>query len=136
VSTIVVALDRTVSPKVVDYVRGLAAVGKPVCIVLVDEATADRFRSTDGFEPGPLLEVRALLAAEPFAGLGPGLGRLYGALARPWLLGRHWRALTTAAASAERIVAADLAATTLVWRLCRRHPHVVATTALDPPVAV
>lgn len=52
---------------------------------------------------------------------------------RPWLLARRWRSIEREVdlGSAARIVAADLGATTLVWRLAKRYPAAVATTALD-----
>ncbi|MER5455135.1 hypothetical protein ABT008_10140 [Micromonospora sp. NPDC002389] len=53
--------------------------------------------------------------------------------ARPWLLARAGRATvaTLDVGSADRIVAADVSAVPLGWRLARQHQHVPATTALD-----
>jgi hypothetical protein len=54
--------------------------------------------------------------------------------------GRSLRGLDVA--GADRIIAADIHAVALGWRLARRHPHVPATTSLDasvythPPVGI
>jgi hypothetical protein len=127
----IVALDRTPSARVVEYAGQLADSGASVTVVFVDQATVNRLRAT-----GVDARVRtdALLRAEP-GPLPRRLDRIYVALVRPWLLGWRWRKLRSDVAKAERIVAADMSATTLVWRLCRRYPDIVATTALDPPVA-
>ncbi len=101
--------------------------------MLVDEATVTRVRAS-GVDPR--VRISALLGAEPLGSLPRPLGRLYVALVRPWLFGWRWRTLRSDVTAAERIVAADVSATTLVWRLCRRYPEIVATTALDPPAAV
>src|SRR5262249_44717941 len=101
-------------------------------MVVVDEATATRLRAT-GVDPR--VRTNALLRAEPRP-LPRRLDRVYVALVRPWLLGWRWRKLRSDVASAERIVAADMSATTLVWRLCRRHRNIVATTALETPAAI
>ena len=52
---------------------------------------------------------------------------------RPWLLVRYGRGRVEALdlAGVDRIVAADTPAVPLAWRLARRYPDVVATTALD-----
>lgn len=151
---VIVALERTVSPALARHVADLVDAGVPVCLVLVDEAAVAQFRAAcrseicrqlrdSGAVPArPHCDVLALLPDEGRLWLARVLSgrlrRLYSAVVRPWLLGRHWRALDSwvAIASAERLVAADIPATTLVWRLCRRHPHVVATTALEPPAAL
>lgn len=136
---LVVALDRTVSPSVLDHVIVLLSAEVPVWLVLIDEPAVAELRAAGTVAPHPLLEVLALLPDEQrqrLPRLLPArMRRLYAAAVRPWWLGRRWRALARRAdpAGAERIVAADVAATTLVWRLSRRYPHVAATTALDPP---
>lgn len=136
---VVVALDRKVSRSVVDHVGELLGAGVSVCLVLIDESAVAQFRDAGDVSPHPLLEVQALLPDEQnlrLRRLLPGrLHRLYAAVVRPWLLGRRWRALPVRVdvAAAERLVAADVTAITLVWRLSRRYPHVVATTALDSP---
>jgi hypothetical protein len=52
---------------------------------------------------------------------------------RPYLLSRRFRELLkhVDVATADRIVAADISAVTLAWRLARRFPGPVATTGLD-----
>jgi len=52
---------------------------------------------------------------------------------RPWILARSARNTLAGieVGAADRIVAGDISAVTLGWRLARRHPDVVATTALD-----
>ena len=54
---------------------------------------------------------------------------------RPYLLARRSRSLEKRLElrGVERIVAADISAVALGWRLARRHPDAVATTALDRP---
>jgi hypothetical protein len=131
-ATIIVALDRTPAARVVEYAGQLADSGASVCMVVADAATATRLRAS-GVDPR--VRTNALLRAEP-APLPRRLDRIYVALVRPWLLGWRWRRLLADVATAERIVAADMSATTLVWRLSRRYPDIVATTALDPPVAI
>jgi hypothetical protein len=137
---LVVALEPTPAPAVVGYVADLVDAGIPVGLVLVDEAAVARFRDSGAVPARPHLDVLALVPDEKSLWLprllSGRLRRLYSAVVRPWLLGRRWRALDTRAASAERVVAADVAAITLVWHLGRRHPHVVATTALEPPAAL
>lgn len=51
---------------------------------------------------------------------------------RPLVLARRFRSVTSVdVASADRIVAADISAIALGWRLARQYPDIVATTALD-----
>jgi hypothetical protein len=54
---------------------------------------------------------------------------------RPYLLARRSRSLEKRLdlAGVERIVAGDISAVALGWRLARRHRNAVATTALDRP---
>lgn len=136
---LVVALDRPLAREVTDYVREWLEVGVPVCLLVADEPTVAAVRAAGSLPAHPQLEVRALQPDEDARSLArrlpARLRRLYTAVVRPWVLGRRWRSVAAEVnlTSVERLVAADVAATTLVWRLCRRFPHVVATTALDPP---
>ena len=82
----------------------------------------------------------AAVATTKKVGIGGLLGSAVLAYVRsqygsPWVLGRRWRSLRRRleVAGAGHVVAADLAATTLVWHLARRYPTIVATTALDRP---
>ena len=140
---VILALDRGgPTGAVVDHIRALVASEHRVCLVLIDEATVARLPADlDALRPS--LEARALLAAESDVDVArlvrrsQRLDRLYVALIRPWLLGRRWRTVCQEldVAGAHRVIAADVSAITLVWRLSRRYPDLDVTTALDPPVA-
>lgn len=129
---LVVALDRRLGAAVADHVRLLLGSAVRVVLVLPDEAAV----RAAGLPPDPGLRVVALVPDERRLKLARVVPRrLYDVLARPWVLGCRWGSLRARVELTEvgRVVAADLAATTLVWHLCRHNPHVVATTALDRP---
>lgn len=139
---LVVALNREPPAELAAYVAQLVADGLPVWLVLADDRSMQAFWQLGEAEACPLLAVHALRPVEKH----PLLVRLIpwrklrkGAIAaiRPWLLGRRWRSVANRfdVAAAGRLVAADVYATTLVWRLCRRYPHIPATAALERPAA-
>jgi hypothetical protein len=124
------------------YVAQLLDAGVGVRLVLPDDAAVTAFWRDGTAQADRGLDVHALQHSDMdplLARLVPGwLRRAILAVLRPWHLARHWRALAERVdvASAGRFVAADVTATTLVRRLARRYPHVVATAALELPAVI
>jgi hypothetical protein len=132
---LVLSFNSVPPPRVVRYLTSLHAAGVEVDAIVVDLEAAEVVRPT-GARIHTLYGSELSTPLRRIAGFRPTriLGvRIYG-LARSWLLARRARA-TLAGLHLEhtdRIVAADLPAVTLGWRLARRYPRAVATTALEP----
>ncbi|MEE6259011.1 hypothetical protein [Plantactinospora sonchi] len=143
---LLLALGPRLPERVVEYADQLADQRRDVVLVVVD----DQRRPGPGVDSrvrvrpllpsgrgGPLASLERALGGPPDGGRRSPLHRVaalgYGQF-RAWLLARYalrtlpWHEFGPPAA----IVAGDLDSVTLGARLARRHPAVIATTALDP----
>jgi hypothetical protein len=130
---LVITLSQKPNIRAVRYAHLLADQGVDVDLVVADPPGVTAVGEITAAEPHARVRVHALLR-RPIRRLpGPVFGVLTKVL-RPWSLSarRHRRRLAPLdVGRLDRIVAGDITAVSLAWKLARAHPSVVATTALD-----
>jgi hypothetical protein len=130
---LVITLSHKPNVRAVRYAHLLAGQGVDVDLVVADPPAVRAVADIAAVEPHERVRVHALLR-RPIRKLpGPVFGVLTKVL-RPWSLSarRHRRRLAPLDVGAmDRIVAGDITAVSLAWKLARAHPGVMATTALD-----
>ncbi|MFI7428870.1 hypothetical protein ACIBPB_17950 [Micromonospora sp. NPDC049836] len=143
---LVLALNRGLSDRILGYVGRLAERGAEVVLVVagpapgLDPAGARPVRVVSLLEGGPWTPLRglenALTRPRRTGRLAVLLRRLpvtgYAQVRAALLAGRGVRALRRAKiGDVDAVVAADIDSVTLGYRLARRHPDAVVTTALN-----
>lgn len=142
---LVLALNRGVSDRIVEYVGRLAGRGAEVVLVVAGPApaldpAARPVRVVSLFDGGPWTPLRglenALTRPRRTGRLAVLLRRLpvtgYAQVRAALLAGRGVRVLRRAKiGDVDAVVAADIDSVTLGYRLARRHPDAVVTTALN-----